>query len=243
MAGPTRGIARNVRAAFAAAVAADPTRPLLTFYDDAAGARVEFSADTVDNWVSKTANLLVDGCGLGVGDRAVVLLSPHWQTAAVLLGCWSAGLVESSDPGTPADVLFATAQAASETPPAADSFALGLTPMGAPLRELPPGFADYVTEARAHGDHFQAAPLPDSAIAVDGSSHEELCERARQRAAALGVGAGDRVLVDAKVFPDPVDWLLAPLLAGASIVLCDNLSAGAVPARVASERVTVVLGG
>ena len=27
--------------------------------------------------------------------------------------------------------------------------------------------------------------------------------------------AGDRVLVDAGAYPDPVDWLLAPLVAGA----------------------------
>src|SRR6266536_5713875 len=78
---------------FDAAVRADPTRPLLTFYDDATGERTELSGATLANWVAKTANLLVDGCGLGPGDRAAVLLPPHWQTAAVLLGCWSAGLV------------------------------------------------------------------------------------------------------------------------------------------------------
>ncbi|NDU76176.1 TIGR03089 family protein, partial [Actinomadura sp. DSM 109109] len=41
--------------------AGDPSRPLVTFYDDAAGERVELSARTFDNWVAKTANFLVDG--------------------------------------------------------------------------------------------------------------------------------------------------------------------------------------
>ena len=50
---------------FAAAVAADPTRPLLTYYDDATGERTELSGTSLANWVAKTANLLVDRCGLG----------------------------------------------------------------------------------------------------------------------------------------------------------------------------------
>ncbi|WP_433795735.1 hypothetical protein [Actinoplanes sp. CA-252034] len=32
------------------------------------------------------------GCGLRRGSRAGVLLPPHWQTAAVLLGAWAAGI-------------------------------------------------------------------------------------------------------------------------------------------------------
>src|SRR5215468_371295 len=70
--------------------ATDPAQPLITWYDDATGDRAELSGATLANWVAKTANLLVDGGGLGPGDRAAVLLPPHWQTAAVLLGCWSA---------------------------------------------------------------------------------------------------------------------------------------------------------
>ncbi|MFD0393659.1 TIGR03089 family protein [Streptomyces nogalater] len=42
----------------ASALAADPGRPLVTFYDDATGERVELSVATFANWVAKTANLL-----------------------------------------------------------------------------------------------------------------------------------------------------------------------------------------
>jgi acyl-CoA synthetase (AMP-forming)/AMP-acid ligase II len=62
----------------------DGTRPLLTFYDDATGERTELSAAALGSWAAKTANLLLDGCGLRAGDRAAVLLPAHWQTAAVL---------------------------------------------------------------------------------------------------------------------------------------------------------------
>src|SRR5947199_6823929 len=90
-----------------AAVATDPARPMLTWYDDATGERVELSGATLANWVAKTANLLVDGCGLAPGEAASVRLPPHWQSAAVLLGCWSAGVVVTV--GGPTEVAFADA--------------------------------------------------------------------------------------------------------------------------------------
>ena len=80
-------------------VADDPSNPLVTFYDDATGERVELSARTFDNWVAKTANFLVDGLAAEPGMRAVLVLPPHWQTAVWLMACWSAGLlVEPIDP-------------------------------------------------------------------------------------------------------------------------------------------------
>src|SRR5215468_11711046 len=130
----------TVGSRFAAAVAADPTRPLLTWYDDGTGERTELSGATLANWVAKTANLLVDGEGLGPGDRALVLLPPHWQTAAVLLGCWSAGLsvVLTCPPDgraeSVAEVAFVAAGRADEVT-VGDRYALGLHPLGLPLRE------------------------------------------------------------------------------------------------------------
>ncbi|MBE1484875.1 TIGR03089 family protein [Plantactinospora soyae] len=231
----------NIAGIFAAAIAADPTRPLLTWYDDATGDRTELSGATLANWVAKTANLLVDSAGLAPGDSAGVLLPAHWQTAAVLLGCWSAGLeVTGGQPGDPAsrpvDVLFAAVDRITEAAawPTGDRYALALAPLAAPVRDLPPGYADYVIEVRGHGDHFTPEPQggPQDAL---------LAARAAQRATELGIGAGDRVLVDADRYPDPVDWLLAPLHAGASLVLCGHLDHGRLPDRAATEKVTVQL--
>jgi len=72
-------------------------------------------------------------------------------------------------------------------------------------------------------------------------SHLAVCRTALDRAAELGVVAGDRVLVDARAYPDPVDWLLAPLLAGASIVLCANIDPAKLAARSDAEKVSVQL--
>ncbi len=225
---------------FAAAVAVDPTRPLLTYYDDATGERAELSGTTLDNWVAKTANLLVDGCGLGPGDRAAVLLPPHWQTAAILLGAWAAGaqLTRLED----AEVVFAAIDRIDAAPKAADRFVLGLAPMALPLRQVPAGFVDYVAEVRGHGDRFRPVTPPrPTDLALDDTTHEELCRMAGSWVATLGLGPADRVLVTAADAGDPLKWLLTPLAAGASIVLCANPDPAALPARRKSERITRLL--
>lgn len=226
-------MAENIARVFADAIATDPARPLLTWYDDATGERTELSGATLANWVAKTANLLVDELALSPGAAAGVLLPPHWQTAAVLLGCWSAGLTVADTPGD-VDVLFAAADRVAEADawPAGDRYALALAPFAAPLREVPAGFADYVVEVRTHGDHF--TPYSPGGGAA-------LPARAEARATELGIDPGDRLLIDAARHPDPVDWLLSPLVRQASVVLCGNLDATRLDSRVASEKVTRTL--
>jgi uncharacterized protein (TIGR03089 family) len=218
----------------AAAVARDPARPLLTWYDDATGERTELSGATLANWVAKTANLLVDGVAFAPGDRAAVLLPPHWQTAAILLGCWSAGGSVTAGPPEPVEVLFAAPDRTGEAAawPAGERYATALAPLAAPLREVPTGFTDFVVDVRAYGDQF--TPYPDR-----GPQDADLCGRAARRAHEAGIGAGDRVLVDTARYPDPVDWLLAPLAAGATVVACATVEPGRSAARIDVEKVTV----
>ncbi|MEU8814987.1 TIGR03089 family protein [Actinoplanes sp. NPDC048796] len=220
----------------AAAVRNDPASPLLTFYDDTSGDRTELSGVTLDNWVSKTANLLVDGLGLSKGDTAAVQLPPHWQTAAILLGVWSAGLAAETGDTASADVVVTTPGQTSTTK-APDRYATGLLPFAMPLRELPAGYADYVLEVRQHGDYFPGQPVAADDKALDGRTHREVLAAA----AEIAIPAGARVLIDAGRHPDPVTWLLAPLVAGASVVLCANLDPARTAARAESEKVSLVL--
>ena len=240
----------TVPSLFAAIVGSDPSLPLLTFYDDATGERIELSGATLGNWVAKTANLLSDGCGLGPGDTAALWLPPHWQTATVLLGAWSAGVgVAYGEPtASGTDVEFASLAAIEAGVPAgpADRFALGLAPMGMPLRQVPAGWADYVASARQHGDHFPGAAVTADTAALrmtDGSTagHRALLDLARARAAELGI-TGGRVLVDADAYPYPVDWLLAPLSVGASVVLSIHTDLAKLPGRAESEHATLTVG-
>jgi len=227
-----------VVAAFGAAQSERAARPLFTFYDDASGERTEVSAATLRNWVAKTANLLVDGLGLGPGEVARVGLPPHWQTAAVLLGCWSAGLVVDlgADP-RPAAVAFVTPDAAVAPGLAAeDVLVLALAPMAAPVRPGPPtGTVDFVVEVRRHGDHFQPTRMPPTTPALaDGTTHGALVEAAR----AAGLPTTGRVMIDGDVATDPAVWLVAPLLAGTSVVLCRHTDPARREARLATERAT-----
>lgn len=237
----------TIPAAFAAAVRRDPTTPLLTWYDDLSGDRTELSGATLDNWVSKTANLLLDGAGLGEGDGVAVLLPPHWQTAAVLLGVWAAGLSADLGEPQPVEALFTSTEAvpAAEAWRTIDRYVTGLLPLAMPLREVPAGYVDYVVDVRNFGDRFVATrPVADDDRALAGPvelTHAGVCEAALERADELGISAGDRVLFDAAGYPDPVDWLLAPLLAGASIVLCTHLDQAKLAARLDAEKISVHL--
>jgi uncharacterized protein (TIGR03089 family) len=238
----------------AAALARDPAGPLFTHYDDRTGERVELSATTLANWVSKTANLLTDGAGLGPGDRAAVLLPPHWQGAAIMLGCWAAGLsialgdAAGAAPGQ-ADVTFAAADRADEAlgTGAADVYLLSLLPLGRRLPSVPAGTLDYAAEVPGFGDHFPGGRVTGATPALVGAVEVDqggMLAAAAARATELGLRAGDRLLVvDADGHrPRPLDWLLAPLAVGASVVLVREPDPGALPRRAADERVTATLG-
>lgn len=241
----------------AAAVRREPAAPLLTDYDDATGGRIELSSTTLANWVAKTANLLQDEFDVGPGSTVAVALPAHWQTAAVLLGAWSCGATvvdtAAEDEGalTGVDVVLAAQdrlEALEELDPP-DLLGLSLHPLGTGMTGYVGPARDFALEVRGHGDVFHPyrPPAPADPGLVLGSlslTLEGLVTAARELAARLGVRSGDRVLVDAAVAAEagPVAWLLAPLAAGASIVLYRDSDPAVLPARAASERVTASFG-
>ncbi|MEV5437979.1 TIGR03089 family protein [Streptomyces sp. NPDC052682] len=235
------------------ALAADPGRPLVTFYDDATGERVELSVATFANWVAKTANLLQDELSAEPGDRVALLLPAHWQTAVWLLACASVGVVADvgGQPGA-ADLVVSgpdTLEAARAC--SGPRVALALRPLGGRFPQTPEGFADYAVEVPGQGDRFVPyAPVDpeEPALIVAGRefSGAEVVERARAEAPGLGLtGPGSRILSGL-----PYDtWeglnagLYAPLATGGSVVLCrhlERLAPEALDKRVESERVTAL---
>ncbi len=234
-----------------AALAADPARPLLTFYDDATGERVELSVATLANWVAKTANLLQGDLCAQPGDRVALLLPAHWQSAAWLLACFGAGVVAAPGGDPAATDLVVSGPDTLEAARACrgERVALSLRPMGARFPQPPPGFADYAVDVPGQGDRFTpfAPPAPgDPALALpDGRvlTGAEVVDRARADAAAWGLAAGSRLLSGQGYdgWAGLSAGLLAPLAAGASVVLCrhlDRLEPDALERRRASERVT-----
>jgi len=238
-----------IDALLADALASDPTRPLLTFYDDATGERTELSATTLAGWVAKTAGLLQDELALEPGDRVAVLLPAHWQTAAVLLAGWSVGAVLDTEPAGAAVVFCDTDRLElARSAGAGEIVALSLAPLGRPFAQPPDGALDYAAVVPSQPDSFSPyAPISDDAPAFlrDGvpGSAAELVAASRESAARNGIGPADRVL-STRPWNGLADWrdgLLAPLSAGASLVICANADPAALPRRIDSERVTLVL--
>ncbi|AZK94347.1 MULTISPECIES: TIGR03089 family protein [Streptomyces] len=236
------------------ALAADPGRPLITFYDDATGERVELSVATFANWVAKTANLLQGDLSAGPGDRLALLLPAHWQSAVWLLAGASVGVtVEIGGDPADADVVVSGPDTLEEARACTgERMALALRPLGGRFPQAPDGFADYAVEVPGQGDRF--APFvpvdPDTAaLVVDGTelSGAELVARAREDAERLGLTAGSRLLTGGEygTWEGLSAGLYAPLAAGASVVLCrhlDRLPAEQLQRRIESERVTRALG-
>ncbi|MEW1718712.1 TIGR03089 family protein [Streptomyces sp. NPDC093109] len=232
------------------ALTADPARPLVTFYDDATGERVELSVATFANWVSKTANLLQGELAAEPGDRLALLLPAHWQSAVWLLACSSVGVsVDIGGDPAKADLVVTgpdTLDAARAC--GGERVALALRPLGGRFPQPPEGFTDYAVEVPGQGDRFAPyAPVdPDaSALTVGGTelTSAQLVALARENASERGLAPGSRLLSGLSY--DSWDGLsaglFAPLAAGGSVVLCRHL--GALPAaaleqRVTSERVT-----
>ncbi|TQF66126.1 TIGR03089 family protein [Rhodococcus spelaei] len=218
----------------------DPATPRITYYDDATGARIELSALTLANWAAKTANLVRDEFGLAPGARVSVLLPAHWQSAAVLLGCWWAGLEVVLAADLDADLALVTADRLDDVADVAEVAALSLDAFGRPVENLPVGVTDYATSVRVHGDQFRPDRADPSAAALDGQSVGHVLQAARDSAAAQGFSGTDRVLSTSQWSNarDLTDGLLAVLSVGASLVQVDNLDETRIERRIESEKVT-----
>ncbi|WP_298329696.1 TIGR03089 family protein [Haloactinopolyspora sp.] len=239
-----------------AEVRRDGSRPLLTFYDDATGERVELSTVTFDNWVAKTAGLLSDGLGAEAGSRVAILLPAHWQALAWASACWTLGACvvigadghAGGDPG--ADIVVAgpdTLESATASG-ADDVVGVSLRPLGGRFTEpLPPGVLDYAVEVPSFPDQFVPIlpPAPDEpALHSSGVVHtlSGLLDYAHDRAEQLGARPGARLLVPTDDLGAAlVDALLVPLVTGGSAVLVRHEDLAGRDARVATERVTVIV--
>jgi uncharacterized protein (TIGR03089 family) len=230
-------------------------KPFLTWYDDHRDERIELSYRTFDNWVAKTANLLVDELGAGPGDRVGAALVDHWQTPVVLAACWRAGMgVVAIDPASPVqptnsfaaafvreEFLDATAAALDQTTVVAltaDLAGRGSHDLGRAL--------SYARVVPSMGDVFLGGPDPGGdALTAGGetATMAALLERAAALADRTGLGDGDRLLSNRPLLTvrGAAAGLVAPFLGGAGVVLARPFDPARFWKRVADERVTVAV--
>ena len=232
-------------------VSVDPGRPLVTFYDDATGERVELSATTYANWVAKTASLLCEEHDLARGDRLRVDLPPHWLGAVVLGAAWTAGLVltDATDPADVDAVVCGPDGLARWSALAADVpvLACSLLPLGVRFAEpLPAHVHDVGVEVWGQPDAFTPVDPPqaeDPALELGG---EVLTQAAVCAAAAAGalLGEGGRLLTDTDPSTPPGSTAFGEALArGGSVVLVTGAAATRLDAVADVERCTARLVG
>ena len=234
----------------AEALRRDPARPLLTFYDQSSGERVELSRATTANWVAKTANMLQDSLGATSGTTILIDLPVHWERAVWMLAAWEVGCVVIPGPATsrPYDVaVIGPDSLDGDLPDADDIVALSLRPLGARFTSpLPAGVIDYNAEVLGHGDHFAAfdRPAPETtAVVIDGDerNHAACIDAARRRAAEWDPARQPRVLTGgAAGAGDAIEILLGALSADGSVVLVANPEDDRLETLRADEQVTVV---
>jgi uncharacterized protein (TIGR03089 family) len=221
----------------------DPGRPLLTFYDDATGERVELSRITYANWVAKTASLLVDEHDLARGDTLRLDLPPHWLGAVFLGAAWTAGLVvtDASDADTvvcgPATVER-WAERASDVP----VLACSLLPMGVRFADpLPAGVHDVGVEVWSQPDAFLAPDPPSGADPAYDFGGERRTQAELWSAAAAGelIADGGRLLSVANpASPPGIATFTEPLARGGSLVLVAQADRERLEATYVAERAT-----
>lgn len=245
---------------------AEPGRPRVTWYGPD-GERVELSSKVLDNWVAKSANLLVDELDAGPGSAVLVDLPAHWRTMTWFLAIWATGaaavLPGPSSGGPPAVPTLPAAlhPDAVVTPrpqhwdgaaagPFAAATLLAVTLPALATRfpgPLPDGAVDAATEIRGHGDVFlpvvRPAPGDPALVTADGVvTHGALLPAAARAASASGLPGGVRLLAGSG--PGRVlDSWLAALVSGGSLVLHHDLPGLDDAARerlIAQEGVTAV---
>lgn len=223
-------------ALLAAQLRSEPGRPVVTFYDDATGERVELSVATYSNWVAKTSSLLVEELDLERGGRLLVDLPTHWLTPVFVGAAWTVGLEVVSEGSADAIVCGpdgVEAHHASGWP----VIACALLPLGVRFAEpLPAGVHDFGIEVWSQPDAFLPwdPPTGDDA-ALPGVSQSELVTTP-----ARHLAPGGRLLTTLSPLDDPAT-LVEALAVGGSTVWVRNADREALPKKYVDERATAQL--
>ncbi|UDY22753.1 TIGR03089 family protein [Nocardioides sp. Kera G14] len=218
----------------------DPGQPLVTFYDEATGERVELSVTTWSNWVAKSSSLLVDALGLERGQSLRIDLPPHWLGTVFLGAAWNAGLVltdASTDGGRPDAVVTGPDGVESWSTYGGQVLACALKPLGVRFSDpLPRGVHDVGVEIWGQPDAFLPWDPPtqeDLAVDLEGL---RLTQGQMWEAAAASPARGRLLSEVNPASPPGLTSLTGPLVHGGSVVLVVNAGPERLTAIAATER-------
>lgn len=242
---------RHVGALVAAAARAHGQRPLVTYSDGATGERTELGCATFENWVAKTANLLVEELGLGPGDVLASALGTHWTTMVISAAAWRVGAAVAL-PGAGAGAAAVAVREGLPAPEVAGPRLLVGAGLAGRLAGDPGDAVPFAEEVLSFPDDFDdgnhdpeapvlLVPAPDGPVA---RSSAELLAAAAAAVEAAGVAPGDRY---ASTLPldTPEGVVAGPVAAlalGGGLLLVHATPPDRLPALLAAERCTAVLG-
>jgi uncharacterized protein (TIGR03089 family) len=248
--GPATWPDRHLGGLGAAAARTNGQRPFVTFGDGATGERVELGCGTFENWVAKTANLLVDDLALRPGDVLATDLGTHWTALVIVAAAWRAGVTVALPGAWDGAGALAAREDRAATRLDVPTVVVG-TGMAARCT-APPGDAipfaeDVLGYPDDFDDHRGAPEEPAAQVPSPGGttvrSHAELVRGAGWLARIAGIAMGDRYASEVPA-DEEVGLLAAPTLAlllGGGLVLLRETSPDARARIVADERCSVLL--
>ena len=215
-------------------VSGGPGRPFVTYYDIHSGERIELSGTTTQNWMAKTANLLVDDLDAGPGSRVQIGLPTHWLRVVWLLATWSVGATVVD---TEADVAVVGPDLdLGRSPTARHRVAASLLPLGQPFAEVPDDFIDLGAALPGQPDVFAPFDVaPDDAVAVDVAKRRMTYASLVAETEPLSA----RVLLQPGSLVHDIAAVVGTALGGGSMVLVSNASDDDIARLAAQEHAEV----
>ena len=199
--------------------------PIVTWVSDVG--RIELSAITFNNAISKASNFLVDGLELEEDTAVSIVLGNHWQSPVWLGTALNTGLtIVESQPS----ITFGTNDTAQTWQGPPDEFVVvSRDPFGMPEKDVPAGIINGSAEVRNFGDFFSprwTVSSDHSAVAVDSSelTWSQLMLRAKELADAHELTSGQSYGLHGStdLITTIAFQVVLPVAFGHSVVLIDQ---------------------
>jgi uncharacterized protein (TIGR03089 family) len=199
--------------------------PIVTWVSDIG--RIELSAITFNNAISKASNFLVDGLELEENATLSISLGNHWQSSVWLGTALTTGLtVTDQDPA----ITFGDKFQSQIWEGLPDEFVVvSRDPFGMPDKEIPAGFVNGSAEVRNFGDFFSPrwSISPDHNDVAIGSGEltwTQLVQRAQELADAHELMSGQSygLYGSSDLITTIAFQVVLPVVFGHSVVLIDQ---------------------
>ena len=199
--------------------------PIVTWVSDIG--RIELSAITFNNAISKASNFLVDGLELEENATLSISLGNHWQSSVWLGTALSTGLtIVENDPA----ITFGDKCQSQIWEGSPDEFVVvSRDPFGMTDKDIPAGFVNGSAEVRNFGDFFSPrwSISPDHNAVVIGSGEltwTQLVQRAQELADAneLKPGQSYGLYGSSDLITMIAFQVVLPVVFGHSVVLIDK---------------------